>query len=245
MLWLMGYPDRALQRVTDARTRAGSTGHPQTISVAMTLQLRTFVNRRELGPVITMSGSAAAYAERYGFDGWRAFSLAQLGYAQGMLGQFEEGLRLMNLVIGAMRARRALLGLPIYCCLAAEVCLRAGRTDEAGAALDLAFQMIEQHDERFWEAEAHRLRGECVVAANPDAVANAEAHFQKALEVSRAQSAKSLELRAATSLARLRQRQGGRRQDAVELLQPVHAWFTEGFDTQDLKDAAALLAELA
>jgi predicted ATPase len=103
---------------------------------------------------------------------------------------------------------------------------------------------IEKSDERYVEAELYRLKGELLLIQLPPAPAEAEASLHKALEVASSQSAKSWELRATTSLARLWQHQG-KRAEARELLQPVYDWFTEGFDTQDLKDAKALLDELA
>ena len=98
--------------------------------------------------------------------------------------------------------------------------------------------------ERAGEVEVHRLEGELLLARSPSDETQAEASFREALEVARRQSAKSPELRAATSLARLWQRQG-KRDEARDLLAPVYAWFTEGFDTKDLREAKALLEELA
>ena len=103
--------------------------------------------------------------------------------------------------------------------------------------------LVERTEERFYEAELHRLQGELLLQQSPDQQSDAEASFHKALDVSRRQEAKSLELRAAMSLARLWQHQG-KKQEAHELLAPIYDWFTEGFDTQDLKDAKALLTDL-
>ncbi len=119
-----------------------------------------------------------------------------------------------------------------------------GTPEEGLAALAEALEHIEKGGEGFWEAEVYRVKGELLLIQVPPDAAEAEASLHKALEVARSQSAKSWELRAATSLARLWQRQG-KRDEARELLQPIYDWFTEGFDTQDLKDAKALLGELA
>jgi predicted ATPase len=102
---------------------------------------------------------------------------------------------------------------------------------------------VEQYDERWWEAEIHRLRGVLLLRQTGTPQAEAEACFQRALDVARRQEAKSLELRAAMSLARLWQQQG-KRAEAHELLAPIYSWFTEGFDTADLQEAKALLAAL-
>jgi predicted ATPase len=138
---------------------------------------------------------------------------------------------------------------PHYLSLCARGYLRAGQPDQAMRVLDEAFDAVHKTDERMWEAELHRLQGECVLmqAGNSQQTRGnghleAETCFQQALDVARHQHAKSLELRAATSLARLWQQQD-KRQDAYDLLAPVYEWFTEGFDTADLKEAKGLLEE--
>jgi predicted ATPase len=122
--------------------------------------------------------------------------------------------------------------------------LARGSPEEGLDRVGEALEYIEKSDGRAFEAEVNRVKGELLlIQLSPDA-AEAEASLHRALEVARSQSAKSFELRAATSLARLWQRQG-KRDEARELLQPVYSWFTEGFGTPDLKDAKALLDELA
>jgi len=127
--------------------------------------------------------------------------------------------------------------------LLADVCAHLGRTADGLQALDEAYALVEQHEERFWEAEISRLRGVLLLRQTVPQQAEAEACFQRALDVARRQEAKALELRAAMSLARLWQQQG-RRAAARDLLAPVYGWFTEGFDTADLQEAKALLGEL-
>ena len=119
-----------------------------------------------------------------------------------------------------------------------------GRPEEGLGVIDEALAQVERTGERYYEAELHRLKGELVLANTPDAADAAEECFQRALEIAREQSAKSLELRAATSLARLWQSQG-KTTEAHVLLSPVYGWFTEGFDTPDLQDAKVLLDELS
>ena len=109
--------------------------------------------------------------------------------------------------------------------------------------LEEALALVDQYEERYWEAEIHRLKGELLLARSAANQVEAEACWHKALDVARRQGAKSLELRAAMSLARLWQRQG-QRAAAYELLAPVYGWFTEGFDTADLQEAKALLEAL-
>ncbi len=135
--------------------------------------------------------------------------------------------------------------LPDWLRIAADANRELGRTEDALATLEAALGIEEETGERRDCAELHRLKGEILLQQDARAHADeAERCFRRALEVSRKQEAKSLELRAATSLARLLRAQG-RRDEARALLQPVYDWFTEGFDTQDLEDAKALLEELA
>jgi predicted ATPase len=125
----------------------------------------------------------------------------------------------------------------------ADVCDHLGRTEDGLQALAEAHALVEQHEERWWEAEIHRLRGVLLLQQPETSQAEAEAWLRRALDVARRLEAKSLELRAAMSLARLWQQQG-RRAEARNLLAPIYGWFTEGFDTADLQEAKALLEEL-
>jgi predicted ATPase len=126
----------------------------------------------------------------------------------------------------------------------ADASAHLGYTDDGLQALAEAHTLVEQQEERWWEAEIHRLRGVLLLRQPGTSQAEAEAWFLRALDVARHQQAKSLELRAAMSLARLWQQQG-KRQEAYDLLAPVYGWFTEGFETADLQEAQALLDALA
>jgi predicted ATPase len=128
--------------------------------------------------------------------------------------------------------------------LLVEVCDHLGHTADGLQALDVAYALVEQHEERFWEAEISRLRGVLLLRQTVPQQAEAEACFQRALDVARRQEAKALELRAAMSLSRLWQEQG-KRAEAHAILAPVYGWFTEGFDTADLQEAKALLEEFS
>lgn len=123
----------------------------------------------------------------------------------------------------------------------AEANLLAGRTNDARSLINDALDVVAEIDEHWYEAELHRMQG-AILAGEGDSAA--EASFVCALEIAGRQNAKSWELRTATSLARLRLGQG-RRAEAVDLLAPIYGWFTEGFDTSDLKDAKALLDDIA
>jgi predicted ATPase len=119
-----------------------------------------------------------------------------------------------------------------------------GKFDDAWRCIDEATAVVDTTKQKLWEAEVNRLAGEIALMSSEQDVAKAQAYFERALAISRQQQAKSWELRAATSLARL-WRDQGKAQQARELLAPVYGWFTEGFDTLDLKEAKALLEKLA
>jgi predicted ATPase len=146
--------------------------------------------------------------------------------------------------ITSYRATGAALYVPFFCTVLADVSAHLGHTDAGLQALAEAYTLVERYDERWWEAEIHRLRGVLLLRQPETPQAEAAAWLQRALDVARRQEAKSLELRAALSLARLWQQQG-KRAEAHALLAPIYAWFTEGFDTADLQEAKALLVELA
>lgn len=166
--------------------------------------------------------------------------MLQEGIAETMLGRFDEGLMLIRRYAIAPGSPRVLYA-ALCRAFEAQGCLWAGKRVEARAALDAAFAAVQKYNERHWEAEIHRLDGELRLAENPGDSAAAETAFRIALDIAHTQQARSLELRAATSLARLLRREG-RKQESDSLLRPVYAWFTEGFDTPDLIDAECLLA---
>jgi predicted ATPase len=145
--------------------------------------------------------------------------------------------------VAALRATGAAVLVPYFCTLLAEVYDHLGHTAEGLQALAEAHTLVEQHEERWWAAEVCRLRGVLLLRLTATPQAEAETWLQRALDVARRQEAKSLELRAAVSLARLWQQQG-KQAEACALLAPVYGWFTEGFDTADLQEAQALLEEL-
>jgi predicted ATPase len=140
------------------------------------------------------------------------------------------------------------MAVPFFLGLLAQAHCRAGEYEQSFALLTQALQAVEQQDERWHEAELHRLQGELTLEAaqhnaTVELLSTVEANFTKALEIARRQEAKTLELRAAVSLARLWQQQD-KAAEAQQLLADVYGWFTEGFDTPDLQDAQALLVEL-
>ena len=188
--------------------------------------------------------AAVALATEQGFPLWAAWGTSLRGWALAMQGQGEEGLAQVRQGLAAWRATGAALLVPYLCTMLAEVADHLGHPADGLQALAEAHTLVEQHEERWWEAEVCRLRGVLLLRQPGTPPAEAETWLQRALDVARRQQAKSLELRAAMSLARLWQQQG-KRDEARELLAPVYGWFTEGFDTADLQEAKTLLDELA
>ncbi len=170
-----------------------------------------------------------------------AYGVLIRGYALAMQGQRAEGNSQLQERLRIFRALKLTYSLPFFLSLVAEVCVLDGRTSEGLVAIEEA-SALARRGQRWHEPELHRLKGELTLQKST-VEEEAEPHFLKALEVARHQEAKSLELRAATSLARLWQQQG-KTAEARDLLAPVYDWFTEGFDTADLKDAKTLLEEL-
>jgi predicted ATPase len=166
------------------------------------------------------------------------------GCVLALNGQASDAIHIIPSGINAWRSTGATLYLPFFLSYLARAHTELGQFDDAWRCIGEAMTAIETTNERWCEAEVHRMAGEiALLLPEPDA-AKAEAYFERALAVAREQQAKSWELRAAMSMARL-WRDQGKPQQARELLAPGYGWFTEGFDTRDLKEAKALLDELA
>ena len=158
-------------------------------------------------------------------------------------GRNEEGIAQIQEGLAASRATGAELMRPRDLCLLAEARMETGTLDYGLSSLTEALATADEHEHRSYEAETHRLKGELLLRQNDSNASEAQSCFQRAIEIARKQSAKSWELRATISLARLLAAQG-RRNEARTMLADIYNWFTEGFDTADLKDARALLDEL-
>jgi len=184
--------------------------------------------------------AAVALSTEQGFPHWANQGTIFRGWALAMQGQGEAGMAQVRQGIAANRATGAALLVPYLCTLLAEVSAHLGHTEDGLQALAEAHTLVEQQEERWWEAEVCRLRGVLLLRQPGTPQAEAETWLQRALDVARHQEAKSLELRAAMSRSRLWQQQG-KQAEARALLAPVYGWFTEGFDTADLQEAKALL----
>jgi predicted ATPase len=243
-LWLLGYPEQALARLHEALVLAHALSHPFSLAYAQCAAALVSQLRRDVLAVHEHAEISVALATEQGFPLWVAWGTSMRGWALAMQGRGEEGLTQVRQGIAAFRATGAALHVPYLCTLLAEVSAHLGYLEDGLQALAEAHTLVEQHEERYWEAEVCRLQGVLLLRQPGTPQAEAEAWLQRALDVARHQEAKSLELRAAMSLSRLWQQQG-KRQEAHDLLAEVYNWFTEGFDTADLQEAQALLAALS
>ena len=243
-LWLLGYPAQALARLHDALALAHALSHPFSLAFARCWAAYVYQLRRDVPAVHEQAEAAVALSTEQGFPLWAAWGTSLRGWALAMQGQGEEGMTQVRQGIAACEPPGRALLVPYSCTVLADVCDHLGHTEDGLQALAEAHPLVEQNEERWWEAEVCRLRGVLLLRQPGTPQAEAETWLQRALDVARHQEAKSLELRAAMSLSRLWHQQGKRRA-AHDLLAEVYAWFTEGFDTADLQDAKALLEERA
>jgi len=184
---------------------------------------------------------AVALSDLHGFSDWLGWGLIYRAWYQNALGSPQEGVTLATKGLQVLRGSGAVTSTPFALTLIAEMYGKFGRITEGLACLAEAAQIIERTEERMNEAELYRVRGDFLNATGDRSAA--EGNYRLALAVAERQSAKVFELRSATSLARL-WRDQGKSPDAQALLAPIYAWFTEGFDAPDLKDAKALLNDL-
>jgi predicted ATPase len=238
--WLLGYPQKGLTLGSETLDLAESIAHPFSLLVALGNVAQLHLCRREPKLALDLMDRAETLAAEQ-----RLAPTVQPGIlrgpAQAMLGATDEAVSCIREALARLEQRGATLYRPYGLASLAETLVNRGEHDPALAALREGFDNIEATGERWWEAELHRVNGIALVRLNR--LEEAQHALEEALRTARRQQAKSLELRAATSLARL-WGELGRRAEARELLAPVYGWFTEGFDTADLKETKALLDEL-
>jgi predicted ATPase len=244
VLAILGHRDQGRARFQEGLKLARELSHPFSIGFALSWVATDHLNAGEPQRVLDEAEALIALANEHGFPRWLGSGTFMHGWALVGLGQVEEGLARMRAVVAAMRDAGTRMGMTGLLRWVAQACGRAGIADEGLNMLEEAFELVEQTGERLGLAMLHATRGDLLLATSEENKVEAEACFRDALEVARTQSAKLAELRAATSLARLWKPQA-RREEARDLLAPIYNWFTEGFDTRDLKEAKALLDELA
>lgn len=245
LAWLEGRPESALSCSRESLALARRIGHPSVLTLALMFSAELHRLRREAALTHELAAEAAAMAREHGLPLFGAVSGLLCGWARAEQGEIEVGTAELHRSLDAYRAIGADSGMPQYLAMVAEAEARAGRFEAALDRIREAFALIDRTDERWWEADLHRLRGELLRSSGAGkADAEAEACFRRGIEIARERRARSLELRSATSLARL-WRDQGRIAEAQRVLRSVYDGFDEGRDTRDLEDAAALLAELA
>ncbi len=269
VFWLLGYRDQAFTRVREALRYARELGHP--FSEAFALHDEVFIHQlSDNVPAVRAEVEVLlALAREHGFQHWELAAHGLRGWALAREGESVVGLGLMREGSGVRQNMGSNLRMPYHHARMAELYGQAERPEEGSNQLEKALSIMTTTGERWWEAEIYRLKGTLTLQKGargwelgageevsqkskitdprpltPDPQGEAEACFLKALEVSRHQQAKSLELRATMSLARLWQQQG-KHHEAHTMLSDIYNWFTEGFDTKDLQEAKALLAKLS
>jgi class 3 adenylate cyclase/predicted ATPase len=238
--WLLGYADQAVEHSQDARRLAHTLAHPFSVAAALNHAALIHLCRREDEMAQVQANDAVTLCTEQNFAFYVAMAHVLGGRAQAALGQGAAGIRQMRQGMRMWGETGAVILLPMFLGLLAEAYGMTGQPAEGLAVLTDARGTMERHGERWWEAELYRLQGELSLQQAVSTAPLPETCFQQALAIARRQQAKSWELRAAMSLSRLWQQQG-KHAEARELLAPIHAWFTEGFDTADMREAKGLL----
>lgn len=270
-LWFLGYPDQAWQRSRDAVTVARELSHPLSLAFALSYTASIHNFRREAERAQSHTEALILLCREHEFPFWLAWGMVMQGWALAEQGQVDERIAQIQQGLATCRTTGAEMWRPWFLTILAGAHEKAGQTEAGLIALAEAQEVVERNGERLREAELYRLKGELLLNAecgmrnderntkkkgrvaaptqrssfivHRSAEIEAEGYFQKAIEIARKQQARSLELRATMSLARLWQQQGKKKQ-ARQMLAEIYGWFTEGFDTKDLQEAKALLGGL-
>jgi class 3 adenylate cyclase/predicted ATPase len=243
-LWSLGFPEAARADAERAVALARGIGHASALMHALSHMV---IPQTLCGNHVAAGAQAqeqVTLAEEKGSQFWKAFGMMNQGSVLALIGRASDAIEILTASSDAWQATRSTLWLPFFLPRLARAHAELGQFEQAWRSMGEAMNLVETTKEKWGEAEIHRTAGEVELMSPQPDPAKAEACFERALAVAREQQAKSWELRAAMSLARLWHGQG-KRQQARDLLAPVYGWFTEGFDTLDLKEAKALLDALA
>jgi predicted negative regulator of RcsB-dependent stress response len=242
-LWILGYPAQALKNVLQALDEATKSGDPYSIAFAHYVTSVVRLLRGEPRESLEEADKSLELSTKYRINLYALYSRFGRGCALVKLGHAAQAI--VEIRGGVEQARRSNLGYMRSFMLAwlAMAQMAAGDPESSLSTAHEACKHVDEVAGRAWEAEVRRLQGDITLVVRPDAGQEVESSYVEAITVAQRQQARSLELRAATSLARLFQSHG-RNSKAREILTPVYGWFTEGFDTEDLNNAKALLHEL-
>jgi len=247
-LCFLGYPEQAVKRISEAVALARQLAQP--FSVAYALSHAAIVHHmcRDVQTAETWAEAAIAVCSEHGFPNFVPIPMVVRGWALAQRGQEEEGLAQIREGLALWGATGSGINWPHFFVVFAEALGRMRQAEDGLKALCEALAMVDRNGERWWEAEVYRVKGELTLIQDQGPRSKVEeeakACFLKAIEIARQQRAKSWQLRATTNLARLLVQQG-RRDESRSMLAETYGWFTEGFDTPDLKEAKALLDKLA
>ena len=242
VLWVLGYPEAGLADADHALRDAREIGHATTFMYALSYTPIVRFLCGEHAVASAQVDEGVALADEKGASYWKALGMLNKALLSAMTAKTGYAAQKVAACITAYRSTGATLFIPTYLSFLARVYAEVGLFDDAWRCIEEAVTLIETTKEKFSEAEVYRIAGEVTLMSHHN-IEKGASYFNRALAVARKQQTKSWELRAAMSMARL-WRDQGKRDEARELLAPVYGWFTEGFDTRDLKEAKALLGEL-
>ena len=244
-LWVLGYPQTARADIDRALKDARESDHAVSLLWALSGSISIEIFCGNYTMANARVDELLALADEKDSAPWRAGGMLRRGWLLGLTGKASDAVQMISFSRTTARSRGSIVYDPKWLLSLASAYADLGRFDDAWRCIDEAMTAtIETTGERRWEAEANRIAGEITLKFPEHDTAKAEGYFERALAIARTQQAKSWELRAAMSMARL-WRDQGKWDEARDLLAPVYGWFTEGFDTRDLKEAKALLDELA
>jgi adenylate cyclase len=241
--WLLGYPDRALAHTLKFLRLGLEVQQAQSQAFALTCAATSYQMLGDTQRVRELAEEAITFSSEQGLPMWLLFGIMQRGWARAEQGEVSEGIAELRQAIDDFLSSGTRVAVTIDLCRLAEEYWKTGQFDEGLAVVAETQALIEEGEERCQESFLYQVKGELLLGAGRDA-SEAEASFHKAIEVARRQGAKSLELRAETSLARLLIKQG-KRDEARKRLTEIYSWFTEGFETSGLKDPMLLIEELS
>jgi class 3 adenylate cyclase/predicted ATPase len=243
IFWVLGYPEAALVDADRALSDARAVGNTSTLMFALSVTSLSHIfcgnyarAKVQIDELIALSGEKSAF--------WVAYRMLIQGWLLALGGEASDAVQLMTSGITAWRSTGSQLWMPMWSAYWGKAYAELGAFEDASLRINEALNAIEINSERWCEAEVNRIAGEIALMSSEPDVTKAEVYLERALAVAREQQAKSWELRAAMSMARL-WRDHGKRQQAHDLIAPVYGWFTEGFETLDLKEAKVLLSDLS